>query len=166
MTKQQARIYNQKLYEAFRAREFRIDGPCENVADALRARGVNISRMLGIDPNEIIREAENEAVRKRMRDADFRHGNQTLRSFFYDGKGWVFLPGRLWMMTRNPDEPDARNRREIILAELEAFLATVKVSARKFAAIVKGVKAVKETIKAGKVYEQPSLLGEESTPAA
>lgn len=155
---------NRVLYSAFLQNEGRIDGDVAHVADALRMRGISIFRLMDKDPAVIIREAENEWLRKRLRDLNYPIDGQAQRAYHYDGSGWLHMPLRLWLNTRNPDAPDITDRRKQVDIEISGIIAQIPPMASALKSKKKGWETTRAKVRQGALYEQPQLLSDQDTP--
>lgn len=166
-SKQQRRLILDKFYRAFRAYDFRIDGEVEAVDKVLTERGINLDSLLDLEDRErLYRETRSTRLRAFLADIVDDIDGQRMRAVVYDGTGWIHLPGRLWLMTERPNEPDAPDRRAIITEEVKACGKLARVSERAFTAIRKGFMGLLTHIVAGKVYEQPSVWSQDDSAAS
>lgn len=149
------------LYAIFMAGEGRVDGDIAHVADALRLRGVNILRLMGQDAETVIHKAENEWLRHHLRDARHVIDGQSQRVYHFDGSGWLNMRVRLWLSTRNPDQPDADVRRRQVSAEINGIIAQIPPMAKGLKAKKKGWEKTRANVLAGAEYEQPQLFADE-----
>lgn len=162
---------NLTLHHIFMRGDGRIDGDISHVADAVRLelarRGESIFTYMGKDPATIIREAENEWLRKRFRDMDYPIDGLAQRIFHYDGHGWLHMPIRLWLNTRSPNAPDATLRRQQVDLEIKGIIDQIPPMTRSLRGKKQAWEKTRANVRAGAEYQQPQLMtGDDAQGAA
>lgn len=166
MAKRDAVKFYRHLYAVFLGGDGRVEGEVGHIADALRKRGITLWELMGKDPEAIIRDAENEWLRKKLRDQEHVIDGQAQRVFHYDGHDWLHMPLRLWLNTMKPQEPDANLRRDELIAEIGGIIQQINPQVRGLRAKKKGWQTTLKKVKDGAQYEQPGLFAADDEQGA
>lgn len=165
LSRQDSLKLSRALYSVFFASDGRIAGDVANVADAVRRRGIRITDLMDLDPATIITQAENEYIRKRLRDLMYPIDGMSQRIYQFDGGAWLHMPLRLWLNTKDGSAPDAMLRRSELDEEIGGIIRQINPNLKSLRAKKKGWETTRKKVREGVEYEQPSLFSSERRSA-
>ncbi len=139
------------IYKAARAYDFRIEGQSDAIANALRSAGFDISDLFELDSLPAKCKIENAVVRDFVRKQKERINGQLQRVWRPDGGAWVHLKGRLYLLTKDPDAPDAKWRREQALQEIRDAIKGLRPGYKGYRVSIQALQQLELLVKSGEV---------------